>query len=138
MMRGIEVFLATGSKFSSFRKKHALQRPFRIKRIILNRPRAELFERINLRTHVMVQEGIIEEAIQFFKYKNLNALNTVGYKELFAWLENRNTLLQAIENIKTNTRRYAKRQLTWFKRYDDARWFLPSEINGIIEFIRKG
>lgn len=135
MMRGIEIFLATGKKFSSMRKKTPVQRSFQIKRVILNRPRKELFERINLRTGKMVEQGIIEEAIRFFPQKHLNALNTVGYKELFQWLENRTSLNDALEKIRTNTRRYAKRQLTWFKKYDDAQWFLPSETKAILDFI---
>lgn len=136
MMRGIEIFLATGEKFSQLRKNASLKRPFRIKKVILNRPRHELFDRINERTKVMIQQGLIEEAIYFFRYQHLNALNTVGYKELFDWLENRSSLPYAIEKIKTNTRRYARRQITWFKKYPDARWYLPSEIDAIMRFIK--
>jgi tRNA dimethylallyltransferase len=137
MMRGIEIMLATGEKFSQLRKRKPQTRPFAIKKVILNRPRHELYERINHRTDIMVNQGIIEEAIFFFRNKNLNALNTVGYKELFAWLENRTDLKSSIEKIRINTRRYAKRQLTWFKKYDDAKWFLPSEIKGILNFVRQ-
>lgn len=136
MMRGIEIYMATGDKFSQLRKNASLKRPFRIKKIILNRPRHELFDRINKRTELMIQQGLIEEAIYFFRYQHLNALNTVGYKELFNWLENRSSLPYAIEKIKTNTRRYARRQITWFKKYNDARWFLPSEINAMSRFIK--
>lgn len=135
MMRGIEIFMATGQKYSAMRKRIPVQRDFQIKKIILNRPRKELFDRINLRTSKMVQQGIIEEAIHFFPQKHLNALNTVGYKELFHWLENRTTLNDALEKIRTNTRRYAKRQLTWFKKYDDAQWFLPSETKAMLDYI---
>ncbi len=136
MMRGIEIYLATGEKFSQLRKKQTVQRPFHIKKVILNRPRHELFQRINHRTDVMVKDGIVEEAIRFFKYRHLNALNTVGYKELFAWLENRMELPAAIEKIRIHTRRYAKRQLTWFKRYEDAQWFLPSETHNILRYVK--
>ncbi|MFW5706863.1 MAG: tRNA (adenosine(37)-N6)-dimethylallyltransferase MiaA [Bacteroidota bacterium] len=136
MMRGIEVFMATGKKYSGFRISKPAQRTFTIKKVILNRPRRELFGRINQRTLMMVQQGIIEEALTFFRHRHLNALNTVGYKELFAWLENRSDLHAAIEKIQVNTRRYAKRQLTWFKKYNDAKWFLPSETNAILNFIR--
>ncbi|TVQ09773.1 MAG: tRNA (adenosine(37)-N6)-dimethylallyltransferase MiaA [Bacteroidetes bacterium] len=136
MMRGIEIYLATGKKFSQLRKKQTAQRPFHIKKVILNRPRHELFQRINHRTDVMVKDGIVEEAIRFFKYRHLNALNTVGYKELFAWLENRMELHAAIEKIRIHTRRYAKRQLTWFKRYEDAQWFLPSETHNILRYVK--
>ncbi|MBW6478200.1 MAG: tRNA (adenosine(37)-N6)-dimethylallyltransferase MiaA [Bacteroidales bacterium] len=137
MMRGLEVFLSTGEKFSDLRKKTSIQRPFRIKKIILNRPRPELNERIQTRTRLMVQEGLIEEAIRFFPVRHLNAMNTVGYKELFAWMQNQYSLITAIEKISTNTRRYAKRQLTWFKKYDDAMWFLPDEQNRILSYIQK-
>ncbi len=137
MMRGIEIFLQTGNRFSDLRKRTTVQRPFAIKKIILSRPRKELFDRINERTGAMLQQGIVEEALAFFRYRHLNALNTVGYKELFAWLENKTSLHQALENIRTNTRRYAKRQLTWFKKYPDARWFLPTEINAILKYIRE-
>ncbi len=137
MMRGLEVFYTTGEKFSDLRKKTSIQRPFQIKKIILNRARYELNERINLRTRLMVRDGLIEEAIRFFPVRHLNALNTVGYKELFAWLQNHGSLDTAIEKICTNTRRYAKRQLTWFKRYDDAKWFLPEEENKILSYIQK-
>jgi tRNA dimethylallyltransferase len=137
MMRGLEVFLSTGEKFSDLRKKTNIQRPFRIKKIILNRPRPELNERIHLRTRLMVQDGLIEETIKFFPVRHLNALNTVGYKELFAWMQNQWSLDTAIEKIGTNTRRYAKRQLTWFKKYNDAKWFLPEEQNQILSYIQK-
>ncbi len=138
MMRGLEVYYSTGEKFSNLRKNTRITRPFKIKKVIINRPRHELFDRINARTHLMVQQGLVEEAVQFFPLRELNALNTVGYKELFGWLENRWPLHTALEKIQTNTRRYAKRQLTWFKRYEDARWFMPHEINSILSFIKEG
>jgi tRNA dimethylallyltransferase len=136
IMRGLEVFYTTGIKFSELRKKQKKQRPFQIKKIILNRPRAELFERINQRTDHMIEQGMIEEAWYFFRHKNLNALNTVGYKELFYWIENRWDLKTAIEKIKTNTRRYAKRQLTWFKKDPQAQWFEPHQISEILKYIQ--
>jgi tRNA dimethylallyltransferase len=137
MMRGLEVFYSTGEKFSDLRKRTSIQRPFSIRKIILNRPRQQLNERIYLRTQSMIREGLIEEAIRFFPVRHLNALNTVGYKELFAWMQNHWPLKVALEKISTNTRRYAKRQLTWFKKYDDARWFLPEEENQILNYIQK-
>ncbi|TVQ84627.1 MAG: tRNA (adenosine(37)-N6)-dimethylallyltransferase MiaA [Bacteroidetes bacterium] len=135
MLRGIEVFYATGERISDLRKKKRIKRPFQIKKIVLNLPRKELFSRINLRTHDMIRQGLVDEAIGFFKYRHLNALNTVGYKEIFAWHQNIWNLNTAIEKIKTNTRRYAKRQLTWFNRYEDARWFQPWEDKEIMRFI---
>ncbi len=135
--RGIEVFLSTGIPFSELRKQQYKERPFRIKRIIINRDRDELFDRINRRVDLMVKQGLIEEAIGFFKYRHLNALNTVGYKELFSWMSGCHDLKYALEKIKTNSRRYAKRQLTWFKRYEDARWFHPDQQQDIMGFIRQ-
>lgn len=136
LMRGIEVFLSTGIPFSELRNNQAVKRNFKIKRIILNRERSDLFARINQRVDRMLEEGLVEEAVAFFPYRHLNALNTVGYKELFAWLANRSSLQEAVEKIKTNSRRYAKRQLTWFKRYPEAGWFHPDDLEGIMSFIR--
>lgn len=135
MMRAVEVFLSAGTPYSSFRKRHYKERPFRIKRIILDRPREELYSRINHRTTQMIANGLIEEAVGLFRYRHMNALNTVGYKEIFCWLSNRWPLQLAVEKIRTNTRRYAKRQITWFKGYDDAAWFHPNEKNRILEYI---
>ncbi len=135
IMRGLEVFLQTGMPYSEHLKRHAAERPFKIIRIVLNRDRDDLFLRINARVVQMVRDGLIEEALSMFKHKHLNALNTVGYKELFAWLANEWPLNQAIEKIQTNTRRYAKRQLTWFKRYQDAGWFHPDDEEGILRFV---
>ncbi len=135
MKRALEVFLVTGTPFSSLRKQQAKKRPFRIRKLILNRSRQDLFDRINKRTQQMIERGLVEEALAFYRYRHLNALNTVGYKEVFSWLSNTWTLHTAIEKIKTNTRRYAKRQLTWFRRYDDAAWFHPDETDRIERWI---
>ncbi len=137
IMRALEVYFSSGHAFSTLRKKQPLQRPFRIKRVVLNRSREELFQRINHRTDEMIRQGLIEEAIGLYPMRHHNALNTVGYKELFDWLANRWNLSLAVEKIKTNTRRYAKRQLTWFKRYEDAAWFHPEDKAGILEYIRQ-
>ncbi len=137
MMRAVEVFLSTGTPFSSLRKRRIKERPFRIKHIVLNRPRPDLFARINARATQMIADGLIEEAVGLYRYRDMNALNTVGYKEIFSWLSNHWPLRFAMEKIKTNTRRYAKRQLTWFKRYNDAVWFHPEEKTKIMEFILK-
>ncbi len=135
LMRAIEVFLVTGQPYSSLRKKACKERPFRIKKIVLDRPREELFNRINKRTTLMVHQGLVEEALQLFPFRHLNALNTVGYKELFAWLAGGWPLAEAVEKIRTHTRRYAKRQLTWFKRYDNARWIHPDQEEEMLDFI---
>ncbi len=137
IMRAIEVYLATGKQYSSLRTRKRKNRPFAIKKIVLDRPREELFSRINQRVDKMVVAGLLEEAVTHFRNRHLNALNTVGYKELFDWLGNRWTLPVAIEKIKTNTRRYAKRQLTWFKKYEDAAYFHPNDKDVIMQFIQK-
>lgn len=137
IMRAIEVFLATGKTFTELRKNRNQKRPFRIKRVVLNRPRSELFQRINCRVDSMIQQGLIEEALRFFNYRNLNALNTVGYKELYDWMAGRWSLQTAIQKIKTNSRRYAKRQQTWFKRYEDAGVFHPDAHDLIINYLKR-
>lgn len=138
IMRALEVFMSTGIPASYLRKNQRKERPFNIKKIVLNRPRQELFASINQRVDHMIRMGLIEEALGLFKERHLNALNTVGYKELYAWLANRWPLTVAVDKIKTNTRRYAKRQLTWFRRYEDARWYHPGEEQAVMDFILYG
>ncbi len=136
IMRAIEVYMETGQKLSEFHAKKTIKkRNFKIKTIILNRPRQELFDRINQRTVEMIKQGFVEEAWSLFKHRHYNALNTLGYKELFAFFSNKYSLSLAIEKIKTNTRRYAKRQLTWFKKYDDAYWLHPDEKEKITNIV---
>ncbi len=137
MMRAIETYLTTGKRYSEMRKQNVKKRDFRIKRIVLNRERDELFERINRRVDIMIQNGLIEEALSLIKLRHFNALNTVGYKELFMWIDNTYSLHEAVEKIKTNSRRYAKRQITWFKKYDDALWINPDNQNEIFDFIKQ-
>ncbi len=136
MMRAVEVFLQTGKPLTLWQENVMQTRPFAIKRIVLNRPRDVLFARINERVDAMIQDGLIEEAADMFRFRHLNALNTVGYKELYAWLANSCDLHTAIDKIKTNTRRYAKRQLTWCRRYQDAAWFSPDAQDAVMAFIR--
>ena len=139
IMRAIEVYLSTGIKLSQLHsEKTTKKRSFKIINFILNRPRPELFERINERTNEMIRMGFVEEAWSLFKYKHYNALNTLGYKELFAYFSNTHSLPMAKEKIMTNTRRYAKRQLTWFRKYNDAIWLQPHEKEKIIDTIRAG
>lgn len=137
IMRALEIFLASGKQFSTLRIGKQKKRPFKIKKIVLNRPRTELFARINQRVDEMIIDGLLEEALMHYRNRHLNALNTVGYKEIFDWMANRWSLPVAIEKIKTNTRRYAKRQLTWFKKYEDAAWLHPGDKEAILEFIQK-
>jgi len=129
IMKGIEVSLQTGKPYSSFLTAQERKRPFEIEKIVLNRPREELFERINRRTTLMMKEGLLEEAKALYPYRHLNALNTVGYKELFAFMDGQYDLDTATELIRRNTRRYAKRQLTWFARDKDWIWMHPEEFS---------
>ena len=135
LMRAIEVCLQTGKTYTSLRKNKTGKRDFNIIKIGLNCEREKLFDRINLRVDKMINEGLLDEVKELYKHKNLNSLNTVGYKEIFDFLDNKTTFEQAIENIKTNTRRYAKRQLTWFKRDEEIKWFHPTEKNEIILYL---
>ena len=122
IMKAIEVSLQTGKPYSSFLTAKEQKRPFEIVKVALNRPREELFERINRRTTAMMDEGLLEEAQALYPYRRLNALNTVGYKELFAYIDKLHDLNTAVELIRRNTRRYAKRQLTWFARDKEMIW----------------
>lgn len=136
LIRAIEVCLMTGKPYSSQRNQLQARRPFRILKIALNRPKEELHERIALRTEQMIEDGLVDEVDALREYRAFNALNTVGYKEVFQYLDGDISLVQAIENIKTNTRRYAKRQLTWFRRDPNYVWFDASESEKIAELIR--
>ena len=116
MMRALEVSLQMGKPYSEQLHKKQVQRDFRIEKYYLNRPREVLFDRINRRVDKMMADGLLEEARGLYPYRELNALNTVGYRELFDYFDGKCTLDQAVTDIKTHTRRYAKRQITWFKR----------------------
>jgi tRNA dimethylallyltransferase len=135
IIRALEVCLATGKPYSAMRKQSRAQRNFRIIKIGLNLPRKELHERINQRVEAMMKEGLLDEARSFYPKRELNALNTVGYKELFDHFDGKYSLEDAIEKIKTNTRRYARRQITWFKKEADIFWCQPdaAEVIGQIE-----
>lgn len=135
LKRAIEVCRQTGRTFTSFRMGREVERDFAIVKIALNMPRPELFERIAQRTDAMIAQGLVEEVESLQDFRYLNALNTVGYKEMFDYLDGNITLDRAIENIKTNTRRYAKRQLTWLKRDKQIEWFRPSQIEEVIRYI---
>jgi tRNA dimethylallyltransferase len=119
LMRGIEVSMQMGKPYSWFLTNSSKKRDFNIVKYCLNRPREILYDRINLRVDAMINEGLLDEVKSLYPFKHLNALNTVGYKELFDYLDGKISFENAIEDIKTHTRRYAKRQLTWFKRDDD-------------------
>ena len=135
IIHALEICYMTGKTFTSFRQRKTAERPFNIIKIGLNRERSELFSRINLRVDQMMQEGMLEEARKVYPYRHLNSLNTVGYKELFKYLDGEWTLEEAVEKIKRNTRIYAKKQLTWFKKDMSIRWFHPDQRTDIISYI---
>ena len=135
VIHALEICHMTGQTYTSFRKSEKKQRPFNIIKIGLTRPREELYERINHRVDEMIANGLLDEARRMFDKRHLNALNTVGYKELFTCFEGTWTLEEAIERIKGNTRRYCRKQLTWFKRDEQMRWFHPDNIEEIIKYI---
>ena len=135
MIRGLEVFLSTGQKLSSMLSATKKVRPFKIIKIGLNTDRTLLYDRINKRVDQMIAHGLVEEVISLQEFKNLNALKTVGYSEIFDYLEGSISLEQATSAIKQNTRRFAKRQLTWFRRDEEIKWFEPNETEKIIQYI---
>jgi tRNA dimethylallyltransferase len=135
VLHALEVCLTAGKPYSSFRTNQPQKRPFKILKIGLNRPREELYERINARVDEMMREGLQAEARGQYANKHLNALNTVGYKELFACFDGRYTLDEAVSLIKQNSRRYAKRQLTWFRRDDEIHWFHPDDEENIKAYL---
>lgn len=135
VLHALEICLVSGKPYSSFRKNTRRERPFRILKIGLNLPREKLYERINHRVDQMLQGGMIDEALSVYPYRHLNALNTVGYKELFEYLDGLTTLQEASQKMKSATRRYARKQLTWFKRDGQISWFNPSNIEEILNYI---
>lgn len=128
LMRALEVFLSTGKSITTFRTGDKKERPFNIIKIGLELPRQDLYEQINHRVDKMMEKGLLGEASALYAYKSLNALQTVGYRELFDFIENKYSLKEAVEKIKINTRQYAKRQMTWFKRDTTIKWYNPHEV----------
>ncbi|MDE5787458.1 MAG: tRNA (adenosine(37)-N6)-dimethylallyltransferase MiaA [Bacteroidaceae bacterium] len=137
IVHALEVCYMSGKTYTSFRTRSTRKRDFRIVKIGLNRPREELFQRINSRVDTMMSDGFLHEVRQFAPYRHCNALNTVGYKELFQFLDGTWPLETAVERIKKNTRVYAKKQLTWFQRDDSITWFHPDDVAGIKAFINR-
>lgn len=137
IIRALEVCLVSGKAFSSFRKKQEKTRAFNTIKIILNRDRETLYERINLRVNQMMKEGLLEEVKNLLPFREFNALQTVGYKELFAYFDGESNLETAIEEIKKNTRRYAKRQMTWFRRDPETLFFNPEEDKNINAYLEQ-
>ncbi len=137
VIHALEVCLTVGKPYSKLLSKQKKKRPFDIIKIGLNLPRPELYERINKRVDIMMDEGLLEEVTGLYPYKNLNSLNTVGYKEIFDYLDKKTDLETAVALIKQNSRRYAKRQLTWFNADAEIRWFAPNEQDEIISTINR-
>lgn len=137
LLRAIEICLLTGATYTSLRKNAAKARPFKIIKIGLNTEREKLFRTVGERVDTMMEKGLLDEVKSLIPYREHNAMNTVGYKELFAYLDGETTLEQAIEKIKTNTRRYAKRQLTWFNRDQEISWFEPDDFDGVIKYLSR-
>lgn len=135
VIHAVEICRMTGKPYSSFRTNRIKPRPFRIIKIGLTRDREELYDRINLRVDQMMAAGLLEEARHVYPYRALNALNTVGYKELFHYFSGEWTLEQAIEKIKRNSRVYARKQMTWFKHDPEIRWFHPDEEEAIFSYL---
>lgn len=134
VVHALEICLMTGNTYTSYRKAERKERPFKIIKIGLTRPREELYQRINSRVDQMMEQGLLEEAQQLYPLRHLNALNTVGYKELFNYMDGIWTLDEAVERIKGNTRRYARKQLTWFKKDSDIIWAHPTNISEIFHY----
>lgn len=136
VVHALEICHMTGKPYSSFLTRQKKERPFRIIKIGLERPRDEMYERINQRVLDMMDEGLLDEAHQVYPYKHLNALNTVGYKELFSYFEGNIPLEEAIRQIQSNTRRYMRKQLTWFKKDTTIKWFHADNIEDILNYIK--
>lgn len=137
VIRALEVFDSTGKPISYYQKKDLSQRSFDIITIGLNMDREKLYNRINLRVDKMMEAGLVEEVRSLVKYRHKPAMLTVGYSEIFDYFDGKITLAEAVDKIKQNSRRYAKRQITWFKKYGNTTWFEPGDMDGFLKFITK-
>ena len=135
VIHALEICLSTGKSYSSFRHNVRKTRPFQIIKIGLTRNREELYSRIDQRVDEMISNGLLKEAANMYPQRNLNALNTVGYKELFDYIDGKTDLQEAIFKIKSNTHKYCRKQLTWFKRDPEIKWFTPENVEEIINYI---
>lgn len=136
LMRALEICLSTGQPYSTFRKGKGKPKDYTIIKIGLNTDREQLYKRINERVDEMLTSGLAEEVKKLAQHKQLNALQTVGYKEFFDYFDGKQTLDQTISMIKQNTRHFAKRQLTWFRKDESIKWFEPGEVNEIISYVK--
>ncbi|MCM1108688.1 MAG: tRNA (adenosine(37)-N6)-dimethylallyltransferase MiaA [Clostridium sp.] len=137
VMHALEICYMTGKPYSTFRTRNTKQRPFNIIKIGLQRDREELYDRINGRVEAMVRDGLVEEARRVQAFRHTNALNTVGYKEIYKYIDGDWTLDYAKEKIKQNTRIYSRKQMTWFRRDTDMKWFHPDQTEDILKFVEK-
>ena len=137
IMHALEICRMTGKPYSDFRTGERKERNFNVLKIGLNWPRPELYERINARVDEMMRQGLLQEAERFYPHRKLNTLNTVGYKELYEYMDGTWTLDFAVNMIKQDSRRYAKRQMTWFNRDNEIKWFHPENEEEILEFIEQ-
>jgi tRNA dimethylallyltransferase len=135
VIHAVEICLQAGHPYSELRTNSVKQRPFRIVKIGLNLPREQLFDRINRRVEKMIEAGLVDEARRFYPQRHLNSLNTVGYKELFAWMDGTMDYDTAVARIQKNTRVYAKKQLTWYAKDTDMHWFSPSDHQEILKLV---
>ena len=135
IIHALEICYQTGKTYTSFRTNTKKERPFKVVKVGLNRDREELYDRINRRVLQMIKDGMIEEARSVYEYRGLNSLNTVGYKELFQYFDGELTLDEAIEKIQNNTRKYARKQLTWFRRDENIKWFNPEDKDEVVAYI---
>ena len=135
VMRALEVCISSGKPYSEQRSGITTERPFHIIKIATDMPRDILYDRINRRVDMMVADGLVEEARAMYPKRELNALQTVGYREIFDYFDGKCSLEEAIELVKRNSRRYAKRQMTWFRRDGEFRWFAPADLSDIIAYI---
>lgn len=135
VIHAVEICLQAGRPYSEMRTNSVKQRPFRIVKIGLNLPREQLFDRINHRVEKMIEAGLVDEARRFYPQRHLNSLNTVGYKELFAWMDGTMDYDTAVARIQKNTRVYAKKQLTWYAKDTDMHWFAPSDHQEILKLV---
>ena len=137
ILHALEICNMTGKPYSDLRSGEQKERNFNIVKIGLNRPRPELYGRINKRVDTMMEQGLFQEAEQFYPQRELNTLNTVGYKELYEYMNGNWSLDFAVNMIKQDSRRYAKRQLTWFNRDENINWFHPDEEENVLEFLKR-
>lgn len=137
LQRAMEVFYQTGKPYSTFRQKNTAKRDFEVIKLALLWDRSELIERINKRVDMMMEQGLLDEVKSVYEYRHLNPLNTVGYKELFDYLDGKCTLEQAVEQIKVHTHQYAKRQMTWLRKYNNYQWFTVNQVDEMISYIKK-